>query len=252
MSIEANLQSQLLGAGRSHLPLTRAATPAAGPRHVTASGEAMPAPPAPAPERLALRRAMRAVVALALRCLLRLRVRGAGALPARGPALVVCNHVSYLDALVLAAACPYPLRFVYWHKLARVPLLGGLLRLVGGIAVAAEAEDPGLYRGALEAIDAALAAGEVVAIFPEGRLTKDGEVGPFRRGVERVLSRRPVPVVPAALRGLYGGLFSRAPKKRLPGPRPRVEVVVAPALAPGGLCASSLRARVCALRGDVR
>jgi 1-acyl-sn-glycerol-3-phosphate acyltransferase len=199
-----------------------------------------------------LRRVLRALVSIALRCLLRLRVRGAGALPARGPALVVCNDVSYLDALVLAAASPYPLRFAYWHKLARMPLLGAFLRLIGGIAVAAEAEDPSLYRDAFEAIDSALAAGEVVAIFPEGRLTKDGEVGPFRRGVERVLARRPVPVVPAALRGLYGGLFSRAPGKRLPRPRPRVELVVAPALGPRGLGASALRARVCALRGDVR
>lgn len=207
---------------------------------------------ASAPERLALRRTLRTIVSFVLRGLLRLRVRGAGALPAQGPALVVCNHVSYLDALVLAAACPYPLRFVYWHKLARVPLLGAFLRLIGGIAVAAEAEDPDLYRRAFEAIDAALAAGEVVAIFPEGRLTKDGEVGPFRRGVEQVLARRPVPVVPAALCGLYGGLFSRAPEKRLPGPRPRVELVVAPAIRPEGLSASSLRARVCALRGQAR
>ncbi|HEU4537654.1 MAG TPA: lysophospholipid acyltransferase family protein, partial [Polyangiaceae bacterium] len=205
-----------------------------------------------APAGLAGRRAMRAVVALVLRVFLRLRVRGEGRLPAQGPALVVCNHVSYLDALVLASACPYPLRFVYWHKLARVPLLGALLRLVGGIAIAAEHEDAALYRGALDAIDAALAAGEVVAIFPEGKLTRDGEVGAFRRGVEIVLARRPVPVVPAALRGLYGGLFSRAPKKRLPLPGRPVEVVVAPAREPHGLSAAALRERVCALRGDAR
>ncbi|MCU0686809.1 MAG: 1-acyl-sn-glycerol-3-phosphate acyltransferase [Polyangiaceae bacterium] len=205
---------------------------------------------APAP--LWLRRALRAIVALGLRCFLRLRVRGEGRLPAQGPAMIVCNHVSYLDALVLASACPYPLRFVYWHKLARVPLLGAFLRLVGGIAIAAEHEDAALYHGALDAIDEALAAGEVVAVFPEGKLTKDGEVGTFRRGVERMLARRPVPVVPAALRGLYGSPFSRAPKKRLPRPGSKVELVVAPALAPQGLSAAQLQDRVCALRGTTR
>jgi 1-acyl-sn-glycerol-3-phosphate acyltransferase len=207
------------------------------------------APHAPPP--LALRRALRAAVALGVRACVPLRVLGAGARawPAAGPALVVANHVSYLDALVLAAVCPRPLRFVYWHRLARVPALGAFLRLVGGIPVAAEAEDPALYRAAFDAIDRALAAGEVVALFPEGRLTRDGEVGPFRRGVEQVLARRPVPVVPAALRGLYGGALSRAPGPRRPRPLHPVDVVVGPPLGPQGLTAPALRALVCSLRG---
>ena len=101
-----------------------------------------------------------------------------------------------------------------------------------------------------------MAAGEVVCIFPEGGLTRDGEVAPFRPGVEKILQRRPVPVVPMALRGLWGSIWSRRDsmlgRSRLPRRfRARVELVIDPPLAPQLVSADSLATRVRELRGDL-
>ncbi len=196
---------------------------------------------------LPVRRFLHGLIALAVHLLYRLRVRGAEHLPARGPALVVANHVSYADCFVLGAACDYPLRFVYWNGLDRIPLVGRVCRLCGGIPIASAKEDPELLAAALDEVDDALAHGEVVAVFPEGALTRDGEIAAFRAGIERMLARRPVPVVPAALRGLWGSKMSRAARKRL-ALRPSLEVVAAQALPPT-VTAAQLRSEVGALRG---
>jgi 1-acyl-sn-glycerol-3-phosphate acyltransferase len=199
---------------------------------------------------LAIRRFLHAWIRLAVHLFYRLQVRGGENLPARGPAIVVANHVSYADCFVLGAASEYPLRFVYWNGLDRVPIVGRVCRACGGIPIASAKEDPELLATALEEVDDALANGEVVAIFPEGALTRDGEIGDFRAGIERVLSRRPVPVVPAALRGLWGSKMSRASRKRF-ALRPALEVLAAHALPPT-VTAAFMRAEVSALRGAFR
>jgi 1-acyl-sn-glycerol-3-phosphate acyltransferase len=196
---------------------------------------------------LAVRRFLRVFIELFVHVFYRLRVRGGEHLPARGPALVVANHVSYADCFVLGAACDFPLRFVYFHGLDDVPIVGRVCRLCGGIPIASAKEDPELLATALEEVDDALAHGEVVAIFPEGSLTRDGEIADFRSGIERVLARRPVPVVPAALRGLWGSKMSRAARKRI-AVRPSLEVLAAPALAPD-VTAARMRDEVSLLRG---
>ncbi|MDR5868549.1 1-acyl-sn-glycerol-3-phosphate acyltransferase [Halomonas koreensis] len=154
------------------------------------------------------RRALRRLVFLLIHLLYRLRFRGRRHLPAHGPALVVCNHVSFVDALVVGGGCPRPVRFLMDRPIYESPGLHWLFRLVGAIPVDSERRDPGGLRRALDQVSQALRAGEVVMLFPEGRLTPDGEVHAFRRGLELILARDPVPVVPAALAGLWGSWTS--------------------------------------------
>lgn len=186
--------------------------------------------------------------------LYRLRVRGSDAVPDHGPALIVCNHVSYADALILMGAVRRPIRFVMYYKAFDIPVLRWLFRTAGAIPIASAQEDPELLQRAFAAIDAALANGEVVGIFPEGQLTPDGEIGTFRTGVERILAARPVPVIPMALRGMWQSMWSRRRTRlhhlRLPRRlRARIELVVAPARAAAEVNAPRLEAIVRELRG---
>src|SRR5690606_25196389 len=164
------------------------------------------------------------------------------------------NHVSYVDALVLSAAVPRPVRWVMYHRICDVPGLNWIFRTARAIPIAGAREDPELMQRAFDEIDAALAAGELVGIFPEGSLTKDGEIAPFKSGVERILARRPVPVVPLALRGLWASMWSprasRLGRMRVPRRfRARVELVAGARLRPEGE-AREIELRVRELRGD--
>lgn len=138
----------------------------------------------------------------------RLRLRGLENIPAKGAAVVVCNHVSFMDALVVGGASPRPLRFLMDRPIYESPWLNWLFRLVGAIPVESDRRDPGSVRRALEEVSRALRSGEVVMLFPEGRLTPNGEVQAFRRGLETILARDPVPVIPAGLAGLWGSWTS--------------------------------------------
>ena len=197
---------------------------------------------------------MRFLSWLLVRSLYRLEVRGVEEhVPDEGPALLVCNHVSYVDALVLSAAIPRPVRWVMYYRIFEIPGLNWIFRTARAIPIAGAREDPALMQRAFDEIDAALAAGELVGIFPEGTLTKDGRIAPFKSGVERILARRPVPVVPLALRNLWGSMWSRRDSRlgrmRLPR-RFRAHVgLVAGAPMPPGTRAEALEATVRALRG---
>nr|WP_246505700.1 MFS transporter [Coralloluteibacterium stylophorae] len=187
--------------------------------------------------------------------LYRVRSRGLDALPEEGPALVVANHVSFMDPLVLMGSIKRPVRFVMDHRIYRLPLLKPVFRAAGCIPIAGAREDPALMERAFEAIAQALDAGEVVGIFPEGGLTRDGAIQPFRPGVERILARNPVPVLPVALRGLWASMWSRRDsalgRARLPRRiRARVEVEAGPPMAPGTASAAEQERVVRALRGD--
>ena len=192
---------------------------------------------------------------LLVRTLYRLRARGIDHVPDEGAALVVCNHVSYMDALLLAASIPRPVRFVMYHRIFNIPGLRWIFRTARAIPIAGAKEDPALMEKAFEEIEAALANGEVVGIFPEGALTKDGDIAPFKGGVERILARRPVPVVPMALRGMWASMWSRRDgrlgRMRLPRRlRARVEVVAAAPVDGAGAGAEGLEGIVRGLRGD--
>ncbi|WP_374489336.1 MFS transporter [Zoogloea sp.] len=142
----------------------------------------------------------------------RLRVEGRENLPDTGAAVLVCNHVSYVDALVITAACRRPIRFVMDHRIARWPLLSYVFRHGRAIPIAPAREDAELQKTAFDQVAQALAEGELVAIFPEGGLSRDGQLAPFQPGVLKILERSPVPLIPMGLGGLWGSLFSRHPE----------------------------------------
>lgn len=185
----------------------------------------------------------------------RLRIEGIEQAPDEGPALIVCNHVSYMDAILVLGSVPRPTRFVMYHRIFDIPGMNIVFRAARAIPIAGAKEDPELMERAFAQIDAALAEGELVCIFPEGALTRDGEIAPFRKGVERILAVRPVPVVPMALRGMWSSMWSRRDSRlgrlRLPRRfRARVELVVGAPIPPEQASAAQLEARVRELRGD--
>ncbi|MEO8166201.1 MAG: 1-acyl-sn-glycerol-3-phosphate acyltransferase, partial [Betaproteobacteria bacterium] len=139
----------------------------------------------------------------------RLRVSGIANIPEEGPALLVCNHQSLADALIIAAACRRPIRFVMYYAIFNIPVLRFIFRSMKAIPIAGAKESPEVLQRAYDEIAAALADGQLVCIFPEGQLTHDGKIGPFRPGVTRILERTPVPVIPMALSGLWRSIFSR-------------------------------------------
>lgn len=155
-----------------------------------------------------VRHLLRGAIFLVMRLCYRLRVQGREHIPQQGAALVVCNHVSFMDALVLGGSSPRPLRFVMDQPIFDSPWLKWWFQLVGAIPIESERRSPGGIRRALDDVSEALRHGEVVMVFPEGRLTPDGEIHAFRRGLETILMRDAVPVVPAGLAGLWGSWTS--------------------------------------------
>ena len=184
----------------------------------------------------------------------RLRARGIDHIPDEGAALVVCNHVSYMDALILAASIPRPVRFVMYYRIFNIPVMRWIFRTAKAIPIAGVREDPELMQRAFDEIDAALADGQVVGIFPEGRLTSDGDIAAFKSGVEKILQRRAVPVIPLALRGMWSSMWSRRDSRlgRMRVPRrfrADIEVVAGAPLDGVAADARMLEAEVRALRG---
>jgi len=187
----------------------------------------------------------------------RIRTNGTSHIPERGAALIVCNHVSYVDALLLMAVSPRPIRFVMDVTIFHLPVMSWLFRQVRAIPIASRRVDASVMEGAFEQVSEALRDGQLVCIFPEGRITDNGDLYPFRPGLTRVLERDPVPVIPVALRGLWGSAFSRAPGL----PRPiralgklfsRLSIEVGAPLAPAFATPAALQQQVAELRGSWR
>ncbi|UMM05760.1 MFS transporter [Vibrio campbellii] len=141
-------------------------------------------------------------------CLYRVSVTGRQHIPEKGAALIVANHVSYVDALILMGTSTRPVRFVMDKSISELPVLKHVFRHAGVIPICSPRKCAETYKRAFEQIEQALNNDEVVCIFPEGRLTSNGELGEFRPGVEKILKRTPVPVIPMALKGLWGSFFS--------------------------------------------
>jgi 1-acyl-sn-glycerol-3-phosphate acyltransferase len=152
---------------------------------------------------------LRFVAWVASRLVYRFKVAGDDNIPVEGAAVLVCNHVSFVDAVLLMAASPRPISFVMDHRIFKVPVLGWLFRLAKAIPVAPRDEDPAAYEAAFESAAKVLREGDLLAIFPEGGITRDGTLQPFRGGIMKILEREPVPVVPMALTNLWGSFFSR-------------------------------------------
>ena len=202
---------------------------------------------------------MRFLIWLLVHTVYRLDKSGLENIPESGPAVLVCNHVSFVDALVIAAACPRPVRFVMDHQIFKIPVLSFVFRTGRAIPIAPAREDPAALEHAYDQIAGALADGDMVGIFPEGKITSDGELNAFRPGISRIVERTPVAVVPLALRGLWGSFFSRRGgpamtkwsriAKRFYS---RIGLVAAPAVPASDVTPQGLQAIVLRLRGDAR
>jgi 1-acyl-sn-glycerol-3-phosphate acyltransferase len=182
----------------------------------------------------------------------RLRVEGIDRIPDRGPALLICNHVSFVDPIIISAACRRPVRFIMDASIFRIPVLNLVFRGMKAIPVAPASQEPETYERAFKVVAEELRNGQLVCIFPEGRLTPNGELQEFRPGLLRILRETPVPVIPLALSNLWGSMFSRfrkEPWKRLPRRYlARITLAVGEAVPPQEVALEDLRNRVLSLR----
>ncbi|MFL6682167.1 MAG: MFS transporter [Burkholderiaceae bacterium] len=161
---------------------------------------------------------LRFIAFMLTRTIYRFRMRGDANIPTTGAAIVVCNHVSFVDPVLLMAASPRPIRFLMDARIFRTPGLGLFFRLAKAIPIASKTDDPVAYEAAFAAADQVLAEGDLLGIFPEGGITNDGTLKPFKGGVMRILEQRPVPVIPLALQNLWGSFFSRVEGKAMSKP----------------------------------
>jgi len=186
----------------------------------------------------------------------RIRPVGSQNIPDEGPAVIVCNHVSYMDPIILGGSIRRPMRFVMYYKIFDIPLLNVFFRTAKAIPIAAAHEDEQLMNDAFATIDAELADGNLVCIFPEGGITGDGEVQQFRTGIEKIIERRAVPVIPVALGRLWGSWFSRNQRggiRKIPGRLfAKVPVTIGEAIPASEVSAAKLELLVRTLRGDQR
>lgn len=199
---------------------------------------------------------MRFLAWLTINIVYRIRPIGLDNIPQEGAAIVVCNHVSFMDPIILGGSVTRPMRFVMHYKIFQMPLLSFIFRTAKAIPIASRSEDEDLMNSAFEKVDAELAAGHIVCIFPEGGLTHDGEIQRFKPGIEKILARRPVPVIPVALGRLWGSWFSRRKSggiHRIPGRLfARVPVIFGEPVAPLDATAENLELLVRTLRGELR
>ena len=199
---------------------------------------------------------MRFLAWILVHTLYRVRSRGLEHIPEEGPCIVVCNHVSFVDAVAISACIRRPIRFVMDHHIFAVPVLSFIFRAMNAIPIAPEKEDAAMKKRAFENVAEALAAGEIVGIFPEGRLTETGEMNPFRPGVVQIVAATPVPVIPMALSGLWGSFFSRSANgqamRRFRGIFSRISLTVGKPIPATEVAIGDLQRTVLELRGEQR
>lgn len=198
---------------------------------------------------------MRFLVWMLVHTIYRVRLIGEERIPEEGPVIVAANHVSFVDPLILGGMIRRPVNFVMHHRIYRLPLLHFIFRTGKAIPIASRTEDPAILDAAYRRIHEVLRKGDVLGIFPEGSITRDGEIQPFRPGIEKIIAERPVPVVPVALCNLWGSMFSR--RDPLLRRRPyklwaRVEVRIGQPLPPAEVTAERLWQEVNRLRGSDR
>lgn len=200
---------------------------------------------------------MRLMVWLLIHTVYRVNKINLEKIPANGPLVLVCNHVSFVDALVLIGSIRRPIRFIMYYKIFQIPLLSFIFKTANAIPIAGAKADPALMKQAFDKVSEALNNDEVVCIFPEGKITDNGEMNEFKGGISRIIKRDPVPVVPLALRGLWGSFFSRkygnAMTRFLPrGLFSRIDLIADDAIAPSDVTPNKLFDTVLELRGENR
>ncbi len=195
---------------------------------------------------------LRFMAFMATRCIYRFQVLNEEHIPVKGAAILVCNHVSFIDPIVMAAASPRPIRFIMDHRVFGTPVLGTVFRLAKTIPIATQQDNPALYEQAFVTARQVLDEGELLCIFPEGAITRDGKLAEFKGGIMKILQSNPVPVIPMALHNLWGSFFSRISGKAMCCPFRRgvlnsVSLTVAPPLAPSAVSPAALQTQVQAL-----
>ena len=183
------------------------------------------------------------------RLVYRVKVRGEAHLPTDGAAILVCNHVSFVDAVILGIVSPRPMVFIMDHRIFRTPVLGWLFKMLKAIPIAPQKEDPQAYEAAFERAKQVLREGELLCLFPEGAITRDGKLQPFKGGIMKILEDAPVPVIPSALHNLWGSSFSRIEGAAMAKPLRRglfnrVGLVVGDAIEPAEVSPELLQQKV--------
>lgn len=196
---------------------------------------------------------MRFVTWLLIHTIYRVKVSGLENVPEEGPAILASNHVSFVDPLIIGGSVRRPVRFVMDHRIYRIPFLHYIFKAAKTIPIASKKECPETLAKAWVAMQQALDDGDLLVIFPEGQITRDGDMNPFREGVVRLVETHSVPVIPVALQNLWGSMFSRSHRVRLPRKLfARIGLVIDPPIALDALDLAALQARVADLRGDLR
>jgi 1-acyl-sn-glycerol-3-phosphate acyltransferase len=198
--------------------------------------------------------AMRFIIWVLTHTMYRVRHIDLHKIPDEGACVLVCNHVSFVDALLIGGACRRPVRFVTFKPIYNMPVLNFIFRTAKAIPIDSRKADPEGYEQAFARIADELKNGEVVCIFPEGKLTTDGEIDEFKNGISRILQETPVPVIPMALRGLWGSFFSHKDRPALSQMPKRfwskIDLVVGDSITPDQATPENLKLKVEALRGE--
>ena len=172
-------------------------------------------------------------------------------LPEEGACIVASNHVSFIDALLLGGAFKRPVRFVMYEPIYKIPVLNSFFKAVKAIPIDSKESNPAVYESAFKEIKNLLQNGEVLCIFPEGKLTSDGTISEFKNGIEKIVKETPVPVLPCAISGLWGSLFSRKHKIKYPRPKwSKVEINVGDIIQPNDVSAQGLYNTITELKKD--
>jgi 1-acyl-sn-glycerol-3-phosphate acyltransferase len=199
---------------------------------------------------------MRFLAWILVSLLYRIRVSGTENIPHQGAAVLVCNHVSFVDALLIGGRVHRPLRFVMYYKIFQIPLLRFIFESAKTIPIASAREDAELLAASFDKISEELESGNIVCLFPEGAITTDGNIHTFRPGIEKIIERNPVPVIPVALCGLWGSWFSRQAGggiRKIPGKLfARVHIRIGDPVKPAEVTAAKLELLVRTLRGADR
>jgi len=189
-------------------------------------------------------------------CVYRIRKEDLDKIPETGPALLVCNHVSFFDPPILLGVLPRPARFVMWYGFYELPIVGRLFRWLKSIPIGNRRERPDLVKKAFDTIAEELEAGRLVVVFPEGSITRNGEISKFQPGIDDIVKRTPVPVVPLALRGMWGTWASRKRGSALKGLptdfMKKLTVVAGDPVSPEEATRLTMYDKVAALRGDTK
>jgi acyl-[acyl-carrier-protein]-phospholipid O-acyltransferase/long-chain-fatty-acid--[acyl-carrier-protein] ligase len=149
----------------------------------------------------------RLVLVILTHTVYRIKVLGRENVPQHGGGLLVCNHLSFVDALLVIGSTDRPIRFLMYKGIYEKPFIKPLAKMFGVIPISS-AQRPREMIKSLRTAAAAIEKGELVCIFAEGQITRIGQMLPFRRGFERIMDGLNAPIIPVCLDGVWGSVFS--------------------------------------------